>query len=357
MNTLVLDILAPGTRYFPPGRLARGLGGNEATLVTWWQHLRARGITVRVLLGPPADGDDHPSRELAADGWCTPNTAPQPRRPARAVIAWRNADLLRTVPDSALKLLYIGDRSTPGLAGAAPACDLAFVGSQAAHARYAPLLTPRHGYVVHSCGHDIDPAPLANVPRERFRCVHASVPERGLGPLLTLWPRLREQVPEATLTVMGGYRLWGYSPCQARALAHHQVPALTRLPDGVTYLGDVDRATYLRTLASSQLMLYPTDYDEMCCIAALEASACGVVPVLSDRAALRERAADGTAGLLVPGPAGHPDVHAAFADRAVALLCDEDRLDRLRAAARAHAAEHTTTRVIDHLLEAIRQCL
>lgn len=188
-------------------------------------------------------------------------------------------------------MLYIGDRSTPGIVSTTPACDLAFVGSKAAHALYAPLLTPRHGYVVHSCGHDIDPAPLADVPRRRFHCVHASVPERGLDPLLTLWPRLREQIPEATLTVMGGYRLWGYSPDQARSLAHHQVPALTRLPDGVTHLGEVDRTTYLRTLASSELMLYPTDYDEMCCIAALEASACGTVPVLSDRAALRERAA------------------------------------------------------------------
>jgi glycosyltransferase involved in cell wall biosynthesis len=210
---------------------------------------------------------------------------------------------------------------------------------------------------VHSCGHAVPPDAGAGVERRRWQCVHSSAPERGLAPLLQLWPHVRERVPQAELVVMGGYQLWGYSPGQAHALARHHVPALDRLPDGVTHLGEVDRATYLRTLAASQLMLYPTDYDEMCCITALEASALGTIPVVSDRAALRERTADGTAGVLVPGPASDPATQDAFVDETVRLLQDDGRLATLRDAALAHASAHTITEVVDSFLRRVRVCL
>jgi glycosyltransferase involved in cell wall biosynthesis len=275
------------------------------------------------------------------------------------LIAWRNAALLDHASAGVVRVLYIGDRHTSGLAGAAPACDLAFVGSRAAHDLYRPLLDPRHGYIVHSCGHDVAPGAGDGVVRRRRQCVHASAPERGLAPLLQLWPRIRERVPDAELVVMGGYRLWGYSPTQAHALARHHVPALEALPDGVTHLGEVDRSTYLRTLAGSQLMLYPTDYEEMCCITALEASALGTIPVVSDRAALRERTADGSAGVLIPGPASHPATQARFVEETVRLLQvqDETRLSALRDAALAHASAHTTAEVIGNLLTRVRACL
>ncbi|MFE5868792.1 glycosyltransferase [Streptomyces roseifaciens] len=349
MTVSLIDIVAPATPAFPPERLATGLGGNEATLVAWWRALLGRGIRVRVFL---AGGDARP-----AAGWHPFSAWEDARRtdPPDVVIGWRDARVLQHAPDRAVRVLYIGDRVTPGLDNA-PVCELVFAGSQAAHDRYRDQVAPRLGFVVHSCGHTVDTDLPAGIERRRWQCVHASAPYRGLGPLLELWPRIREQAPHATLLVMGGYRLWGYEPVQAQEMALREVPCLADPPEGVTYLGEVPRDAYLHTLASSQLMLYPTNYDEMCCIAALEAAACGTVPVVSDRAALRERVTDGTSGLLIPGDITTPRTRDRFADQAAALLNDPARLERLGARARRAAADHTVDQVIDHLLERIRAC-
>jgi len=349
---MIVDIVAPGTPGFPPERIDTGLGGNEATLVAWWRALHARGVRARVFLGGDAD-----SSAWQTDDWRTADSWDAIRRadPPDAVLSWRDANLLQRTPASAVRVLYIGDRVTPGLDQPVE-CELVFVGSKAAYQRYHRQISPRHGFVVHSYGHTVDTDLPAGIERRRWQCVHSSAPYRGLGPLLELWPRIRHQAPQATLSVMGGYRLWGYDAQQARHLTLREVPRLEDPPDGVHYLGEVNRADYLRTLAESQIMLYPTNYEEMGCITALEAAACGTVPVVSDRAALRERVTDGHSGLLIPGDVTDPRVRDMFADQAAALLHDPLRLEELGARSRRAAACHTVDHVIDTLLERITAC-
>jgi glycosyltransferase involved in cell wall biosynthesis len=346
-----VDIIAPLTKGFLPARIDVGLGGNEATLVSWWRALRARRVRARVFLaGEAADRPDEDWYSLASWG------AINHTHPAEVVIAWRDARVLHWATAATVWVLYIGDRVTPGLDLGMVECDLAFVGSHAAYDRYRHQVTPRYGFVVHSCGHTVNTDLPGDVERRRWQCVHASAPYRGLGPLLDLWPRIRRQAPRATLLIMGGYQLWGYDSEHARRMALSEVPQLADLPDGVRHVGAVPRAEYLRNLASSQLMLYPTNYDEMCCITALEAAACGTVPVVSDRAALRERVAGGHSGLLICGDVGDQRVRDEFADQAVALLHDPIRLERLGAQSRREAAEHTVGKVINNLLERIDAC-
>jgi hypothetical protein len=40
-------------------------------------------------------------------------------------------------------------------------------------------------------------------------CLFSSVPDRGLGELLRMWPRIVSAVPEASLVITSDYRLWG----------------------------------------------------------------------------------------------------------------------------------------------------
>lgn len=350
--TMIVDIVAPGTPGFPPERIDTGLGGNEATLVAWWRALCARGVHARVFLG--GDGD---SSTWQVDGWHTADSWEVIRRanPPDAVLSWRDANILRQTPAHAVRVLYIGDRVTPGLEQPVD-CELVFVGSRAAYQRYRSQISPRHGFVVHSCGHTVDADLPPGIERRRWQCVHSSAPYRGLGPLLELWPRIQHQASNATLLVMGGYRLWGYDTQQARHIALREVPRLEDPPDGVHYLGEVNRSDYLRALAESQIMLYPTNYEEMSCITALEAAACGAVPVVSDRAALRERVTGGYSGLLIPGDITDRRVRDAFADQATALLHDPLRLEQLGARSRRAAARHTVDHVIDNLLEMITAC-
>jgi glycosyltransferase involved in cell wall biosynthesis len=347
---MTIDLVAPGTPAFPPQRMEVGLGGNEATLVSWWRTLCARGIRARVFL---AGATTEPTEGWhALRSWAAISRADPPD----VLIAWRDAEVLRRAPVRAVRLLYIGDRVTPGLDGRPVDCDLAFVGSRAAHQRYRDKVRPTHGFVVHSCGHAVNDDLAAGIERRRWQCVHASAPYRGLGPLLELWPRILRQAPLATLVVMGGYRLWGYDPIPARQLSVRDVPRLGNPPAGVRHLGEVSRMDYLRELASSQIMLYPTNYEEMCCITALEAAACGTVPIVSDRAALRERVSGGQAGVLVSGDVRDRRTRDRFADLAADLLHDPVRLERLGARARHAAERHTIDSVLDHLLRRIAEC-
>ncbi|WP_406841533.1 glycosyltransferase (plasmid) [Streptomyces sp. AHU1] len=355
-----VDLIAPGTSWFNPADLdGRGLGGNEATLVLWWRELRARGIDIRIVLGGPDDGEgtDHDTgmADLPATGWLGRE---QYHGPAGAdiLIAFRDGAPLLNAPAGTLRVLFVGDRKTPGVEAlqAADACDLALVGSHAAHDRYAPLLTPRHGYHVDNLGHALPDT--YGIERRRFQCVHMAAPYRGLAGLLRLWPRIREQVPQARLTVLGGYELWGYSAQQAGAMTANEVPELTAPVDGVTRLGPVPRDRYAQIIRESEVMLYPTAYEEMCCISALECVALGTVPVLSSVAALRERVDHGVTGILVDGEITDPAVEDRFVAETVALLLDEERLRRMSAAAIQAAAADTVGRVVDRLLAAIGTC-
>ncbi|MEU6608660.1 glycosyltransferase [Streptomyces shenzhenensis] len=347
-----IDLIAPRTAWFTPADLdGRGLGGNEATLVLWWREMRARGIDLRVVL--EGTGTD----ALRERGWLG---AEQYRGPAGAdvLIGFRDAAPLLAAPAGPLRVLFVGDRKTPGTEAleAAGACDLALVGSYAARDRYAPSLRPRHGYHVDSLGHALPEDDGDTVVRRRFQCVHMAAPYRGLARLLRLWPRIRERVPQARLVVLGGYTLWGYAPDLAADMASTEVPALADLPDGVVHLGPVARERYVRIIRETEVMLYPTAYEEMCCVSALECVALGTVPVLSAVAALRERVESGTTGVLVEGNIDDPAVEGRFVDEAVRLLLDEDRLRRMSSTAVRDARTHTVSRVVDRLLDALEAC-
>ncbi|MGW3957413.1 glycosyltransferase [Streptomyces sp. NPDC004752] len=347
-----IDLIAPRTPWFSPADLdGRGLGGNEATLVLWWRELRARGVDLRVVL------DGTGTDALRKRGWLG-SARYGGAAGADVVIGFRDAAPLLAAPAGPLRVLFVGDRKMPGTEEleAAGVCDLALVGSYAARDRYAPSLRPHHGYHVDSLGHALPDEDGDAVVRHRFQCVHMAAPYRGLARLLRLWPRIRERVPQARLVVVGGYTLWGYEPDRAADMARAEVAALTDLPDGVVHLGPVARDHYARIIRESEVMLYPTAYEEMCCVSALECVAFGTVPVLSAVAALRERVEPGATGVLVEGNIDDPAVEEQFVDEAVRLLLDEDRLRRMSASGVLKAADHTVGRVVDRLLDTLEAC-
>lgn len=142
--------------------------------------------------------------------------------------------------------------------------------------------------------------------RKRDRFVYCSSPDRGLLPLLRLWPRILKALPEATLEVFYGFRgaqklgtgsdtSWTkrYESCRRE---FEQL----RFQSGVTVHGMVDPVTLSRMFLSAGVWAYPViDFTETCCTAALEARAAGCVPVAPPLAALAETA-DCVQGFLTP---------------------------------------------------------
>lgn len=104
--------------------------------------------------------------------------------------------------------------------------------------------------------------------------IYSSARERGLYRLLDMWPKIKQQIPEATLRVFGP----GYD---------RDNTSLPNLP-GVTYMGTVDQQTLHNWQMKSEYWLHPTEYKETYCITALEAQYAGCIPITTSLAALRE---------------------------------------------------------------------
>ncbi len=119
-------------------------------------------------------------------------------------------------------------------------------------------------------------------------------------------------------------------------------------------LGVRDRVRFLgtqtdveRLLPVADVLLLPSKYESFG-LAALEAMACGVVPVATRAGGLPEVIRDGEDGLLV----AEEDIDR-MGELAAALLADEDRLSALKQAARRAAVERFATEKVVPRYEAL----
>ncbi|OED35543.1 hypothetical protein AB833_30495 [Chromatiales bacterium (ex Bugula neritina AB1)] len=106
------------------------------------------------------------------------------------------------------------------------------------------------------------PAKAVKKPGKFISC---SSPDRSLGNLLSIWPQIKELVPEATLTVATPYTGKDESP-----------PENLQSIDGVTYVGSLSAASLYREIAESEYWLNPSDYSESYGLTALEMMKGGV---------------------------------------------------------------------------------
>lgn len=165
---------------------------------------------------------------------------------------------------------------------------------------------------------------LAQVPKESRkdpnRIIHISRPERGLGPLLSLWPLLKAKVPDATLQVCRYSSMYDQGPGSWSEVCNAfdaRVKQVNEEVGGIEYLGELSKPQLYQAISDAAVMWYPgvAGFAETSCIAAIEANACGTPFVGSYRGALPETAKPSKdAGLLIRGNAGD---EAAYASRAV----------------------------------------
>jgi glycosyltransferase involved in cell wall biosynthesis/ubiquinone/menaquinone biosynthesis C-methylase UbiE len=176
------------------------------------------------------------------------------------------------------------------------------------------------------------------VERRPHQFVHLSRPERGLAPLLSMWPAIRARIPDAELHLCrydsmydaGG---WG-KVCEQYDRFTAKVQETV---GGIVMHGQLTKVELYRLLHQSALMLYPgvSNFGETSSIAVIEAQACGAVPICSYRGALPETLGPG-AGLLIDGNADSREYQQAFVEATCRLVDDPARLAAMREAGMAH---------------------
>lgn len=127
---------------------------------------------------------------------------------------------------------------------------------------------------IHVIGNAIDRKtfnPNLNKIKDSF--IYSSSADRGLYRLLSIWPKVRLEVPGATLNVFAP----GYGQ-----------PNIENWPEGVTYHGTVDQKTLHDWQIKSEYWLHPTEYEETYCITAVEMQYAKVIPITTNQSALTE---------------------------------------------------------------------
>src|SRR5262249_29789903 len=146
-------------------------------------------------------------------------------------------------------------------------------------------------------GHDPAHVP-PSATKDHNRIIHISRPERGLGPLLTMWPMLRAKNPHAELQICRYSSMYDQGPgswSDVCAQWDRSIAAVNAEVGGITYLGELNKQQLYQAISEAAVMWYPgvSTFAETNCIAALEAAACGTPFVGSYRGALPETSPTG----------------------------------------------------------------
>lgn len=144
----------------------------------------------------------------------------------------------------------------------------------------------------------LEAAPGPDGPRDMKALIFTARPERGMDILLEdTFPRLLREDPELRLYLAG----YSNYPDFLRPLYDKCQRLIDRYAGRARHLGSLPKRDLYKLYKTGALYVYPTDFEEISCITAMECMAAGLPIVASDLAALTETVAPG-AGVLV----GHP---------------------------------------------------
>lgn len=148
---------------------------------------------------------------------------------------------------------------------------------------------------------------------QNHTAVYSSSPDRGLDFLLKIWPRVREQVPDAELRYCYSSVYDAVAEKSPPIAAFRDTIRELAEQDGVINLGSLSQPDLAREMQTAHVWVAPswstpasTQFAETFCIGAVEAAAAGCRMVASKWGALPERAAQAAPGQLVLIPESSP---------------------------------------------------
>lgn len=311
--------------FYPPDYLERGLGGTESSLVLLSKALAKLGHNVEVYNCCFKDGiyDDVSWKSL----WTL-----DPNKKFDLVISLR---LLETFKEykfgSAIKAVWIHDEALQG-ASKLDKNDTVNIWISVSNIQKKFIeknesIKPENWFVTRNAfDEDIYTDSLRKTKKIKNQAIYCSAPDRGLDYLLDMWPEIKERVPDAKLVITGSFSLWGVSEEENNRIFKEIYDKVSKLKD-VTVFKRLPKRELAKLQAESEVMLYPTDFNEMFCISALECYAVGTPIISSKKAAIVERVKDGENGFLISLPYKSSAYRKEFIDKACYFLKNQNIKD------------------------------
>lgn len=278
-----------------------------------------------------------------------------PSDPVDVLVSFRMREVFQEEPAARLKVLILADTESYGLGDDVRVgkIDVVMPVSQ----WQMDKIAGEEGLQNHTCwllaSNGIDMQEFNGIgDKIAGKCIHLSTPERGLGLLLDVWPQIegseilksRNIAPE--LHLFSSYMGWGMSyrdnELQAGEL-YRRIESMKHNGLHIHNYKHVPRPELREHQFNADLLLYPTNFDETYCISLTECMAAGVVPVVSNRAAMA-RISDDVNGYLVGefnSDAYSEENKALFVESVeTALIVSENTKRLLRESARDTARQH-----------------
>jgi 2-polyprenyl-3-methyl-5-hydroxy-6-metoxy-1,4-benzoquinol methylase len=134
-----------------------------------------------------------------------------------------------------------------------------------------------------------------NIVRDPHRMIYTSSPDRGLKPLLTIFKKAKEFIPELSLHVFYGFDNIDKVIEKFPALQKSKdeiMDIINTTPD-IHWHGRIGQYELIKEWFKSNIWCYPINFTETSCISSMEAQACGVFPITAPKWALRENVMHG----------------------------------------------------------------
>ena len=308
--------------FWDPNSAKDGIGGSEEAVIYLSNYLAKLGWDVEVFNNCLAPGNYNGVEWKGI--WEYDRT-----QPAAVFITWRNALEIFHAPDGAYNVLWLHDRQKPEYYNdeIVNKIDKIFVLSQ--YHRYDLPEIPDEKFFI--TGNGIVPGHFAQkMPRNPFRCVYASSPDRGLDIVLNLWPDIIKEVPEAELHIYYGFGK-AYDEIHKnnkgmRDFKSQILNTVEKLPN-VFWHGRIGHKELVKEFQQSALWLYPTCFTEISCITAMKCQAAGAIPVTVTLAALNETVQH---GYKFPYRADDKRTQKAWTQRVINLLKNHKEQEDIR---------------------------
>lgn len=337
-----------------------GVGGTENFVTYSAEYLARAGHEVRVY-----NKIVTPIRDVSTDVTWSPLAHFDPGEHRDVLLSFRTREVFESWRTTSLQAIALADTESHGLGDAVRAgrVDLVMFVSRWQHDKICAEedIPPERAMVT---GNGVSMARFDalrdSVERVPGKCIHMATPERGLEPLLDVWPLIQERVPHASLHLFSSFKGWRVNDADNADMCrgiYGRIAGLRAAGFNVVNHRHTNAPGIRRHLLESELYLYPTrHFNETCCISALEAAAAGVPIVATARAALNERVRDGQTGYLVRDPStdsgqGRDGHDLEFAEMAIELLTDGATWRRMSEASVEMARRYDYTRLVAEWVE------
>ena len=343
-----------------PQSVNTGIGGSQEALIALAAALQKLGHAVQVYNSCGADAGEY-------DGVVYQDyRAFSRRQPVDLIVVWRWPWLENSLPPDVPSYLWLENMIAPqAVAAAAHRYRKIVVLSRFHRRHYSALSEEKFFYSRNGIHPEHFDQPIA---RDPYKVVYGSSYDRGLIPLLEAWPRVKAQVPQASLTVFYGFksararafelvrpsfrsfRKWkSYRKENPVTFWTYRRGMLAKMHRaGAQHLGRIGHLEVARQFLSAGIWAYPTAFPEASCITAMKAQAGGALPVVIPSGAVAETVEFGARTLTgadhYPGRPLPRQVYAEWEALLISNLRDPAKLEPLReqmaAAARRRFAWH-----------------